>query len=136
MRRDGGGSATTDGGTGALAAVRAAGGLRGAELIVACDVTTPFERAATVYGPQKGADPSAVERLTARLHAQAAELDRDPRGVPMTGAAGGLAGGLWGAPARRWSRVRRGCWTCSASASASRAPTLSSPARDAWTARP
>ncbi|UGS34312.1 glycerate kinase family protein [Capillimicrobium parvum] len=92
-----GGSATTDGGVGAVAAVRAAGGLRGAQLIVACDVTTPFERAAIVYGPQKGADPSAVERLTARLHAQAAELERDPRGVPMTGAAGGLAGGLWAA---------------------------------------
>ncbi|MFN8201492.1 MAG: glycerate kinase [Solirubrobacteraceae bacterium] len=92
-----GGSATTDGGAGAVAAVRAAGGLRGAQLVVACDVTTPFERAAIVYGPQKGADPAAVQRLTARLNAQAAALPRDPRGVPMTGAAGGLAGGLWAA---------------------------------------
>ncbi|HEV2815287.1 MAG TPA: glycerate kinase, partial [Solirubrobacteraceae bacterium] len=27
---------------------------------------------------------------------------RDPRGVPMTGAAGGLAGGLWAALGARW----------------------------------
>ena len=38
-----------------------------------------------------------VERLEARLDALAAELPRDPRGVPMTGAAGGLSGGLWAA---------------------------------------
>jgi glycerate kinase len=92
-----GGSATTDGGAGAIAAIDAAGGLRGAELDVVCDVTTPFERAAEVYAPQKGADAPAVARLTARLHEQAAALPRDPRGVPMTGAAGGLSGGLWAA---------------------------------------
>ena len=38
-----------------------------------------------------------VERLEARLDELAAQLPRDPRGVPMTGAAGGLSGGLWGA---------------------------------------
>jgi glycerate 2-kinase len=92
-----GGSATTDGGAGAIEAVRAGGGLRGAELVVVCDVTTPFERAAIVYGPQKGADAHAVARLTARLEAAAAALPRDPRGVAMTGAAGGLSGGLWAA---------------------------------------
>ena len=92
-----GGSATTDGGRGAMAAIEAAGGLRGARLTVLCDVTTPFEDAARVFGPQKGADPAAVERLTARLHALAAELPRDPRGRPLSGAAGGLSGGLWAA---------------------------------------
>jgi len=92
-----GGSATSDGGAGAIEAIRAAGGPRDAELLVLCDVTTPFERAAIVYGPQKGADAAAVQRLTARLHAQAATLPRDPRGVPMSGAAGGLSGGLWAA---------------------------------------
>jgi glycerate kinase len=36
-----------------------------------------------------------VQRLEARLAVRAAALPRDPRGVAMTGAAGGLAGGLW-----------------------------------------
>jgi glycerate kinase len=90
-----GGSATTDGGAGAIEAIEARGGLRGAEVIVVCDVTTPFERAAEVYAPQKGASPEAVERLTARLDALAQTFPRDPRGVAMTGAAGGLSGGLW-----------------------------------------
>jgi len=90
-----GGSATTDGGAGAVRAIRRGGGLGGARLVVLCDVRTPFEHAAQVFGPQKGADPPTVARLTKRLHALARRLKRDPRGVPMTGAAGGLAGGLW-----------------------------------------
>jgi glycerate kinase len=90
-----GGSATTDGGTGAVAAIEEAGGLGATRLVVLCDVRTPFERAAEVFGPQKGADASAVRRLSRRLRDLAAELPRDPRGVAMTGAAGGLAGGLW-----------------------------------------
>jgi glycerate kinase len=90
-----GGSATTDGGAGAIAAIDARGGVRGVELVVVCDVTTPFERAAEVYAPQKGASPEAVARLTERLNTLAASFPRDPRGVPMTGAAGGLSGGLW-----------------------------------------
>ena len=62
-----------------------------------CDVRTPFERAAEVFAPQKGADAAAVERLTRRLGEQAAALPRDPTGVAMTGCAGGLSGGLWAA---------------------------------------
>jgi glycerate kinase len=85
-----GGSATTDGGVGAIEAIEAAGGLRGARLSVLCDVRTPFEQAAAVFGPQKGADPAAVARLQLRLDAIGV-----PRGVAMSGAAGGLAGGLW-----------------------------------------
>jgi glycerate kinase len=92
-----GGSATTDGGTGAVAAIEEAGGLRGAKIVVLCDVRTPFEDAARVFGPQKGAGPDLVARLTERLHEQAAAFPRDPRGVPMTGGAGGLSGGLWAA---------------------------------------
>jgi len=92
-----GGSATTDGGAGAIEALHDHGGLRGARLVVLCDVRTPFERAAAVFGPQKGAGPAAVARLTARLEAFAATLPRDPRGRPLSGAAGGLAGGLWAA---------------------------------------
>jgi glycerate kinase len=90
-----GGSAMTDGGAGAVEALRAAGGLRGTRLVVLCDVRTPFEQAAARFGPQKGADPGAVALLSDRLASLAATLRRDPRGVPMTGAAGGLAGGLW-----------------------------------------
>ena len=92
-----GGSATTDGGAGALAAIEDHGGLGGARIVVLTDVRTPFERAPAVFGPQKGADAAMVARLEARLEALAAELPRDPRGVPMTGAAGGLSGGLWAA---------------------------------------
>ncbi|HLH64627.1 MAG TPA: glycerate kinase [Solirubrobacteraceae bacterium] len=92
-----GGSATTDGGAGAIAAIRRRGGLRGARLVVLCDVRTPFEHAARVFAPQKGASQDQVRRLTARLHALARRLPADPRGRAMTGAAGGLSGGLWAA---------------------------------------
>jgi glycerate kinase len=92
-----GGSATTDGGAGAIKALERAGGLNGARLVVLCDVRTPFEDAARVFAPQKGADPDGVRRLTARLNALARRLPKDPRGIPMTGAAGGLSGGLWAA---------------------------------------
>jgi glycerate kinase len=88
-----GGSATTDGGAGAIRALR---GVE-ADLVVLCDVRTPFEDAARVYGPQKGAGPEQVRTLTRRLNAHARRLPKDPREVPMTGAAGGLAGGLWAA---------------------------------------
>ncbi|MDX6657474.1 MAG: glycerate 2-kinase [Solirubrobacteraceae bacterium] len=90
-----GGSATTDGGAGAIAAIAAGGGLGDVQLELLCDVVTPYEDAAAVFAPQKGADAAAVGKLTARLHAQASILLRDPRGVPMTGAAGGLSGALW-----------------------------------------
>ncbi len=92
-----GGSATTDGGAGAVRAIRRGGGLGAAKLVVLCDVRTPFEDAAHVFGPQKGANPDQVRRLTARLHSFARRLERDPRGLAMTGAAGGLSGGLWAA---------------------------------------
>jgi glycerate 2-kinase len=90
-----GGSATTDGGAGAIRAIERDGGLGDAKLVVLCDVRTPFEEAARVFAPQKGANPTDVKRLTRRLHQLARVWERDPRGVPMTGAAGGLAGGLW-----------------------------------------
>lgn len=88
-----GGSATTDGGSGALDALERAGA--DPRLTVLCDVRTPWERAAAVFGPQKGADPATVRRLERRLAALAARFPRDPRGEPMTGCAGGLSGGLW-----------------------------------------
>jgi glycerate kinase len=92
-----GGSATTDGGEGAIAAIRAGGGLGAARLAVLCDVECAFEDAARVFGPQKGADAAMVRRLEQRLARLAERLPRDPRGVRATGAAGGLSGGLWAA---------------------------------------
>jgi glycerate kinase len=91
-----GGSATTDGGLGAVDAL--GWSLAGHDVTVACDVATPFLDAATVYGPQKGATSAQVSLLTRRL-ARLAEVYRDRTGVDVTalegaGAAGGLAGGL------------------------------------------
>lgn len=89
----GGGSATTDGGAGALEALDDAG--VDPRLEVLCDVRTPWEDAARVFAPQKGAGADEVERLRERLERLAATAPKDPRGVAMTGAAGGLSGGLW-----------------------------------------
>ena len=88
-----GGSATTDGGEGAIEALQGAGVSPRMEVL--CDVRVPFEDAARVFAPQKGADAAMVKRLSRRLSSFAASLPKDPRGVPMSGAAGGLAGGLW-----------------------------------------
>ncbi len=88
-----GGSATTDGGAGALEALDEAGVQPTLEVL--CDVRAPWEAAAATFGPQKGAGPEAVRELEQRLERLARQAPRDPRGVPMTGAAGGLAGGLW-----------------------------------------
>jgi glycerate 2-kinase len=96
-----GGSATTDGGRGAIEALGERGALETAARIeVLCDVETPFEDAARLFAPQKGANAAAVARLTTRLQAMAGQLPRDPRGVAMGGCAGGLSGGLWAHGAR------------------------------------
>jgi glycerate kinase len=93
-----GGSATTDGGLGALRALEPLTRLRGVELIVACDVRTTFVEAAEVFAPQKGATPAQVELLRRRLDRLAQVYEQsygvDVREVPGAGAAGGLAGGL------------------------------------------
>jgi glycerate kinase len=88
-----GGSATTDGGAGAVEILEEAGVKP--KLEVLCDVRTVFEDAPRVFGPQKGADARMIKRLERRLDEFAAEAPRDPRGVRMTGAAGGLSGGLY-----------------------------------------
>jgi len=93
-----GGTATTDGGTGARTVLDAAGGVGDTRLVVAYDVATRFLDAARVFAPQKGATPAQVDVLSRRLEAVAARIDAHD-GVDVTeldggGAGGGLAGGL------------------------------------------
>ena len=90
-----GGSATTDGGSGAVQAINENGGLGGARITVLSDVITTFLDAPRVFGPQKGADPATVTLLEERLAQLADSYPRNPAGVARTGAAGGLSGGLW-----------------------------------------
>jgi glycerate kinase len=99
-----GGSATTDGGLGALRAMGALARYRGIELIAAVDVETPFVDAASQFGPQKGASGAQVRLLTRRLE-RLSDVYREDYGVDVSaligaGAAGGLGGGLVAAGAR------------------------------------
>jgi len=121
-----GGSATVDAGVGAAIALdcrllredgngvrvggRWAGDLHhvasvaalGVPVVCAADVQAPLlgsEGAARVYGPQKGADPKAVELLEVNLTRVADVVERDVGGgpwrdLPGAGAAGGLGFGL------------------------------------------
>lgn len=95
-----GGSASTDGGVGALEAIgERRVPPRGAMLLT--DVDNPLlgpRGAARIFAPQKGASPEQVLELEERLTAYAREIGSDPS-VPGTGAAGGTAYGLraWGA---------------------------------------
>src|SRR5918992_1290057 len=95
-----GGSATTDGGSGMLAALGA----------VPVDVDSPLlgrHGAAAVFGPQKGADDAAVAELDAALarfaDAVAGAFGLDVRDEPGAGAAGGLGAALLACGARRVS---------------------------------
>lgn len=127
-----GGSATNDGGAGALEALGARllgpagatvlpGGaalgelvridvagvdprLRGVDLVVATDVDNPLlgpAGASAVYGPQKGADASSVQRLDLALTVWAERLVADLgartglASEPGAGAAGGLGAALF-----------------------------------------
>lgn len=93
-----GGSATTDGGLGAVRALEPHSRLHGVDLVVACDVETRFLDAAAVFAPQKGASPTQVEFLARRLEGLATmyqdDFGVDVRPLPGGGAAGGMAGGL------------------------------------------
>lgn len=98
-----GGSATTDGGAGAIEVLEGfapLSGEAGRPLVeVACDVTTRFVDAAAIFGPQKGATAPQIAELSHNLEQLAGSLfarfGRDARDVPGSGAAGGLAGGLY-----------------------------------------
>ncbi len=91
-----GGSATTDGGWGAVRAIGEAAGE--VELVGAWDVSIDFLDAADGFAPQKGATPAQVLQLRRRLESVAdryrAEFGIDVRELPGAGAAGGLGGGL------------------------------------------
>ena len=93
-----GGSASTDGGLGALEVLEGRGGLGRAEVLVACDVVTLFLDAAREFAPQKGASVAQVAELAQRLSALAGYYSErfavDVVAMPGSGAAGGLAGGL------------------------------------------
>jgi glycerate 2-kinase len=65
-----GGTLDFDGGDGAVEAIEDGGGLRGASLVVLCELRAAWDQAV-------------------------GDLRRDPRGIPMTAAGGGLAGALW-----------------------------------------
>jgi len=104
-----GGSATTDGGLGAISAL---GGRPLSELglsvAVACDVTTRFLDAARVFAPQKGANAPQIRLLEQRL-ASAARRYQSRFGIDVTGMAGaGAAGGLAGGLAALGARLESG----------------------------
>lgn len=93
-----GGSATTDGGLGALRAMAPLARFRGVTMEIACDVRTRFVDAAEVFGPQKGASPAQLKLLSRRLdrlvQVYIDEHGVDVRELDRAGAAGGLGGGL------------------------------------------
>lgn len=93
-----GGSASTDGGLGAVEVLEPHSRLRGVELVVACDAMIGFVDAARLFAARKGASPAQVELLSRRLEALV-QLYRqrfgvDVSGIAGAGAGGGLAGGL------------------------------------------
>ena len=97
-----GGTASTDGGRGAVETL-GRDWPAGVDLVVATDVDTPLlgpMGAAEVFGPQKGATPGQVAELEARLTAWAADRGTDPD-LPGAGAGGGLAYGLLTLSGRR-----------------------------------
>ena len=109
-----GGSGCTDGGRGMIEALggldEACGKLAGVDLVAATDVEHPMlgpTGAASVFGPQKGADPNTVARLEVRLSGWAVELQeatgRVVSGLPGAGAAGGLGAALLALGGRRES---------------------------------
>lgn len=103
-----GGSATTDGGFGAIRAITAIARLKRVELLVACDVTTRFSDAARVFGPQKGATPAEVKLLNRRLDRLVQMFDEDFDVDVTTIDGGGAAGGLGGALAALGGRLMPG----------------------------
>ena len=63
-----GGSASTDGGLGAIRAMEPLVRFSGIDLVVACDVATQFLDAPSIFGPQKGASRAQVDYLSDARH--------------------------------------------------------------------
>ena len=106
-----GGSATTDGGWGAVQVVGRAA-LAGVDLQVACDVTTRFVDAAAFSVPRRAPSPEQVDRLTDRLRSLADRYRHDfgvdvtpgrRRGGRGPGRGPGRPGGPPGPRASTWS---------------------------------
>jgi glycerate 2-kinase len=99
-----GGSATTDGGLGAIRAMEPLARFRRVHIDVACDVRIGFVEAARCFAPQKGASRAETDLLERRLQRLAQVYEEvhglDVRGRIGAGAAGGLAGGLAAVGAR------------------------------------
>lgn len=100
-----GGSSTSDGGAGMITALGGPDAARALladiEIVVASDVENPLLGplgAASVFGPQKGADPVTVARIEDRMRQWAQVLTemagRDVGELPGAGAAGGLGAAL------------------------------------------
>jgi glycerate 2-kinase len=103
-----GGSATTDGGLGAVEAIDESGGLGGTALVGACDVDVDFLEAARQFSAQKGADAAQTVELEARLRRVAGQFE-DRFGVDVLTVEGaGSAGGLGGAIVALGGRLRSG----------------------------
>lgn len=105
-----GGSATVDGGRGALAAL---GEADLSDVVVWCDVQTPLTECMARFGPQKGLSEADVAAQTRAVLAWAGHLNeqRARRGLPPLPLAlpgGGAAGGLGFALAARGARLVRG----------------------------
>ena len=100
-----GGSATTDGGFGAIRAINAIARLKRVELLVACDVNAVFTDAARVFGPQKGASTAQIRMLEGRLDRLVQMFDEDFAFDVRTVEGGGAAGGLGGALAALGGRL-------------------------------
>ncbi len=93
-----GGTASTDGGSGAIDALEPVSRLKGIEVVVGCDVQTKFTEAALLFSPQKGASPAQAKLLERRLQSLAISyrerFGTDVLNIEGSGAGGGLAGGL------------------------------------------
>jgi glycerate kinase len=90
-----GAAGTFDAGAGVVDAIEEGGGLRGAALVVLCEKRSAWGAQPAASGAF-ATTPDEPRHLRAAV-SPAAGLRRDPRGIAMTAAGGGLAGALWAA---------------------------------------